>query len=158
GLPSGPFDLVYESLVLMHIPGTPKIIKSIFDVLKPGGRLWTKDLHPNMETAVDHPAFERLSKWMGTTMDRIGAPWRIGGELAPLLTNTGFKILKTDEEIYTLGTRSAEERVTMAINLGALYNARKLMARVLQVPEIEMENAYKQIVAAMLAPGGPRGN
>jgi SAM-dependent methyltransferase len=158
GLPTGPFDLVYASLVLMHIPGTPGIIKSVYDVLKPGGLLWTKDLHPNMETALDHPAFARLSKWMGTAMDRIGAPWRIGGELAPILSNTGFKILRTEEEIYTLGIRSAEERITMAINLGALYNARKLMTRVLQVPEIEMENAYKELVAAMMAPNGPRGN
>jgi SAM-dependent methyltransferase len=157
-LPAGPFDLVYESLVLMHIPGTKQIIKSVYDVLKPGGLLWTKDLHPNMETAVDHPAFARLSKWMGTAMDRIGAPWRIGGELAPILTDARFKIIRTEEETYTLGTRSTEERITMAINLGAIYNARKLMTRVLQVPEIEMENAYKEIVAAMMAPNGPRGN
>jgi hypothetical protein len=46
----------------------------------------------------------------------------------------------------------------MAINLGAIYNARKLMTRVLQVPEVEIEQTYKELLGVMMAPNGPRGD
>jgi 2-polyprenyl-3-methyl-5-hydroxy-6-metoxy-1,4-benzoquinol methylase len=157
-LPAGPFDLIFESIVLMHVPNTGKVLKLVYDALKPEGYLWCKDLHASIETAVPHPAYDRLGGWMGLTMDRIGAHWRIGAEMPDILTAAGFTNLKVEREVQTLGTRTPDERITMAVNLGALYNARKLITRVLQVPEAEIEKAYKEVLDAMMAPGGPRGD
>ncbi len=156
-LPEGPFDLVYGSLVLMHIQNTAKVLQLIYQVLNPGGYLWTKDLHPSIAQVIDHPAYERLSNWMNMAMERINSPWQIGGEMPAHLSAAGFNVLRTDREIYVMGNKNAEERITMSVNLGAIYNARSLMSKLLHVPESEIEKAYKEVLDAMMAPDGPRG-
>ncbi len=157
-LPNGPFDLVYASVVLMHVPNTAKVLKLVYEALRPEGYFWSKDHHASMATAVDHPAFKRLGDWMGATVDRIGGHWRIGAELADILSTAGFTNVRAEKEIYTLGNKTSEERITMSINLGALYNSRKLTNRILGVPESDVEKAYKEVLDAMMAPDGPRGD
>lgn len=155
-LPAGPFDLVYESIVLQHVPGTPKVLNAIYNVLKPGGYLWTKDLHTSYITAIDHPAWKRLMDWLVLAADKIGAPWRIGSELPPILTAAGFTVLRSEKEVYPVGNISTEGRISMSINFGAVYNARKMISKVLPVTESDIEQAYKELIGVMLAPNGPQ--
>ena len=157
GLPAGPFDLVYESMVLLHLPGTPKLIKAIYDVLKPGGYLWAKGLDNGILTGVNDPAYMRMCTWLANAMEKVNQPWNIASNLAPILTAAGFNVLRSESESYPIGNMSAEARITMAVNLGAIYNARPIINRMLQVPLPEIEHTYKELVATMMAPGGPRG-
>ena len=156
-LPAGPFDLVFESLVLLHVPKTAQTIQHVFSVLKPDGYFWSKEFHPMIRTAVNHPAYTRLMGYMDTTMSRIGGHIDIAVELPGVLAAAGFTNIRKQEKILPLGNINTEARIIMAVNLGAIYNARKLVSKMLQVPEGEIERSYKELVDSMMAPGGPKG-
>ncbi len=156
-LPAGPFDLIYESLVLLHVAKTAQTVKLAYDALRPGGYFWSKEFHPMVRTAVNHPAYLRLMDWMNTSMARIGGHLEIATELPDVLAAAGFTNFRKEEQILPLGNMNAEARITMSVNLGAIYNARKLVSKMLQIPESEIEKNYKELVDSMMAPGGPKG-
>jgi len=158
GLPAGPFDLVYESLVFQHLHNMSQALKAAYDVLKPGGFLWMKDLDIHLDTVVDHPAYKRLAGWVVSVMDMAGQDWRITANLAPALNAVGLNLLRSEQELYPMGNLNVNGRITMAIHLGAYHNGRKAISRFLKVPESDIVDTYKEIVDAMLAPGGPSGN
>ncbi len=156
-MPAGPFDLVYESIVLFHVQRTRDVVKLIYEALAPGGYFWSKDMHPMIRTAIPHAAYLRLFGWVDTAMAKIGGHVDIVDELPPILTDLGFTNIRKEKEIQPIGNVSIEGRITMAVNLGALFNARKLASKFTQIPEIEFEKTYRELIEAMMAPGGPRG-
>lgn len=52
-VPSVKADIVFMSLVLLHIPDTNKILQNLFSVLNDGGELWIVDFDKNER--ISHP-------------------------------------------------------------------------------------------------------
>ena len=95
--------------------------------------------------------------WLVNAADKIGMPWRIGSDLPPLLAAAGFTVLRTQTEVYQVGNMSVEGRICLSVNVGAVYNARKMIVKVLPISESDIEQAYREVLAAMMAPDGPKG-
>ena len=68
-----------------------------------------------------------------------------------------LRTLSTQTEVYPVGNMSVEGRISLSVNVGAVYNARKMIIKVLPVSESDIEQAYREVLAAMLAPDGPKG-
>src|SRR3954452_11634273 len=54
-LPSGPFDLVYVSMVLMYVRDLEPLTTRLYAQMAPGGTLWVKDLYTNLTDEVNQP-------------------------------------------------------------------------------------------------------
>lgn len=72
-MPAGPFDLVFSSMVLHHIPDVPALFARLHDRLAPGGRVALADLaredgsfHSADVPDVMHHGFEpaELTRWL----------------------------------------------------------------------------------------------
>ena len=49
--PEGPFDLVHARLVLVHLPDRDRALRTMIDVLRPGGWLLVEDADPALQPA-----------------------------------------------------------------------------------------------------------
>ncbi len=145
GLPSGPFDLIYASLVLLHIRDYARVVQAAYAALTPGGLLWVKDLHPAIETALPHPSYQRAMSLTYATLQAIGAHPYLGTELPSRLQEIGFHPPQVEIETYPLGGTTARGHAALGILLGAIYNARQLVSRMQGVPESEIVRMYIDI-------------
>ncbi len=57
-LPEGRFDIVYNLMVLHHIPDTAQVLAGFFAMLNPGGRLAIADLDKEDGSFHDDPGFD----------------------------------------------------------------------------------------------------
>lgn len=149
-LPPGPFDLVYISMVLMHMREPPKLVQAAYNVLKPGGYVWIKDLHPDWMTAMNHRSFQKLADLVLSAMEAIGSHPFIGRETPEVLRAAGFIEIREEIESYLLGGATPEGQAMLAAQLGVFHNARSVMSRVRKVPESEIERLYIDVCNAAL--------
>jgi 2-polyprenyl-3-methyl-5-hydroxy-6-metoxy-1,4-benzoquinol methylase len=150
GLPAGPFDLVYNSLVLLHLREPAQVIQAVYQVLQPGGYIWIKDLHPTWATAMNHRSYRRLADLTASLMETIGAHPFLLNELPHLLTAAGFVDIRQELEEYPLGGATPEGQAFLATQLGVFYNARAMMSKLHKVPESEIERLYLDVCNAAL--------
>src|SRR5262249_32506342 len=78
--------------------------------------------------------------------------------LPDLLQKSGFGDVRVEEELLPMGNIGPDGRIMMAIGLGVMYNARKMISKFTQVPESDLENLYRNTVQALLAPEAPTGH
>ncbi len=145
GLPAGPFDLIYASMVLLHVRDYEKVLTQAYASLAPGGWLWIKDLHPAIELAVPHPAYRRAMGLTYATLEAIGAHPYLARDLPAQLRTFGFAEVQMELEEYPLGGATRGGQAALGILLGAIYNARQLVSRVQNVPESEIVQMYMEI-------------
>ncbi|HMA33553.1 MAG TPA: methyltransferase domain-containing protein [Chloroflexia bacterium] len=146
----GPFDLVYISFLLMHLPRPDQALAGAYNTLRPGGYVWVKDLHLDTRTAIKHPSFKKLGDVMADTMTAIGVNSFISVQVPALLTAAGFTEIREEVEEYALGGSTAEGQATLATILGAFRHAQAMISRVSKVPESEIERWYLDICSAAL--------
>src|SRR5579859_645987 len=158
GLPPGPFDLVYDSLVLVHLHEPEKVIAAAWAVLKPGGSFWVKEVHPQWMAATNQRSFQKLADYMMATATAIGGHPYIGGDLPRLLAAAGFIDIREEIEEYPLGGTTPEGRAMLATQLGVFHNARGMISRMQKVTEREIERLYLDVCNAALRSSQALGN
>ena len=156
-LPAGPFDLIYTSMVLFHVPNTEKVLKLAYEALKPGGYFWSKDLDVSVMPIPGHPIFLRMGELFLPVHKMLGGHATISQELPGLLRQSGFSQVATEQEVYPFGYNSPAGRLVMAVNLGAFYNARHILSKANQMPLTEIEKFYREACDTLLAPNAPTG-
>ncbi len=156
GLPDGPFDLVYASMTFMHLKDRLKALQAIYQVLKPGGYLWTKDLDRAISTAFEFPTHRRMWELLETAMKRIGANLFVSDEILSMMAETGYTEVRVEGESYEWSGQSTEGRISVAVGYGAFYNTRMMLSKVMQMPEAELVQLYKTTVDQVMAPSGPK--
>ena len=144
-LAPGAFDLVYISLLLLHLRRPDKAIAAAYRALRPGGYIWIKELHPDLRTAIKHPSFKKLGDIMGDTATALGGNSFISVEVPAMLTATGFVDIQSEIEYYLLGGPTPEGQATLATILGAMHHARHIMSKMTEVPVSEIERLYFDI-------------
>ena len=144
-LPSGPFDLIYASLIFLHVRQPESLIRRCRELLAPGGHLWIKELHPSIETAIAHPAYQQLMGMTYSTLTAIGAWPYLIRDLPAMLVAAGIVAPQSTAEEYPLGGTTPEGRATLGVLLGVAYNARMMISKVHQVPESEIIHLYSQV-------------
>lgn len=144
-LPDGPFDLIYASLVLLHVHEYAQVVRDAYAALAPGGMLWVKDLHPAIETVLPHPSYRRAMGLTYATLQAIGANPYLGSKLPAHLQDIGFDPIQVEIESYPLGGATPSGQAALGILLGAIYNARQLVSRMQGVSESEIVKMYIEI-------------
>ena len=103
--PAAHFDLIFASVVLMHLSNSPTLVKDIYHLLKPGGTFFTKDMTWVHGYNYPSPTFTRLSAISEAEMIK-----RIGLDFAPnhqqYLQEAGFTDIESFEDTYPIGGRS----------------------------------------------------
>jgi SAM-dependent methyltransferase len=150
GLPPGPFDLVYISFVLLHTRRPDKIVQAAYEVLRPGGHIWVKDLDPGWATALQSPSYRKLVGMIVGAMTAMGAHPNITVELPALLAQAGFVDTQRLNESYVLGGMTTEGRTMLAVILGVFYNARGMLSRMQNISEAELERLHLDLCNAAL--------
>jgi 2-polyprenyl-3-methyl-5-hydroxy-6-metoxy-1,4-benzoquinol methylase len=154
-LPPGPFDLVYASIVMIHTRAHQRIAELVKDSLRPGGHFWIKDLDATgVINAYELPSYKKVAGMWFETLARVGAHPYVADELPELLKQAGFEDIEREDEIYPLGGNSEAGRAMLAITMGAVYNGRALMSKVIGVPEQDIVKLYLDVInTATLAKG-----
>ncbi len=102
-LPTGPFDLIHARLVLVHVPGRERALRSMVDVLRPGGWLIVEDGDPALqplsaleERGPDEELANRVRRGFRALLSERGADLEWGRKLPRLLRETGLSDVAAD--------------------------------------------------------------
>lgn len=146
-LPDGPFDLIYVSVVMIHMTKPRKVLQLIHNALTPGGYVWIKDIHPEgtMGT-IDHPIWKRYSELFFDTLGKMGRQPRISIELPQMLEEEGFTEITTHREYYTVNDATLSGRIALTVGIGAFMNARKVIAKFQNIPEEELAAMCQELL------------
>lgn len=88
------FDVVYARFLLSHLTEPDRVLASLGDRIRPGGRLIVEDVDFDGHfTDPPQPAFDRYVDWYQETARRRGANPRLGRELPRRIAAAGFQIL-----------------------------------------------------------------
>jgi SAM-dependent methyltransferase len=103
--PAETFDLVHARLVLMHLPGRDRALRSMIAALRPGGRLLVEDADPSLqplscpyEWGPRERLANRIRAGFRTMMAERGADLAYGRRLPGLLREAG--LLEVAAEVY----------------------------------------------------------
>jgi len=153
-LPPGPFDLVHSSLTLMYVRDVPQTLKLIYDVLSPGGYVWLRESRNEWLVALPHSAtFGRYCAMASVAALRIGMHMFLGQELPHLLPGLGFNdVCSLDQSHPIDGT--VHGQIAGTVLLGALYNMRKLIVRMEQLPDELLLAMHREMVVDSRTSGG----
>ena len=89
------FDLIFCHFLLLWVKPLDGILKEIFRVLRTGAP-FIAFAEPDYGGRIDFPLeLSKLGEWQEQSLQQEGAHTRIGRELAHLLTNTGYKPVRT---------------------------------------------------------------
>jgi SAM-dependent methyltransferase len=144
-LPDGPFDLVHISMMLLHTTKPEHVLDLAKQVLKPGGRIWVKDLDPSWITTVKHPNWLKMGELAYDTMDKVGRHGRIALSLAAKLSEAGFSDVQVINEDYMMGGNTVTGRIALSVALAVLMNTRKVVSKVQNVPEEELLKMHEEL-------------
>ncbi len=150
GLPDGPFDLVYASMLMQHIIQHDALIAAVYQQLAAGGYFWLKDPDNRVMTAFDNPDYRELMRLLYQTSEAIGANPYISDYLADKLRAAGFNDVRSEEEQYELGGESKAGRTMMGITLGVFHGTMPYMSRVSGVSNAELQAMYVRTVNAAM--------
>lgn len=101
--PAEGFDLVHARLVLAHVPDRDRVLRTMTDALRPGGRLLVEDTDPGLQPLAcpdeRHPA-ERLANHLRQCLRKLmadhGADLSWGRRLPNLLRAAGLQRVEAD--------------------------------------------------------------
>lgn len=145
-LPEGPFDLIYISMVMLHLTHPKELIDKLLLALTPGGQVWIKDLHPDWIRSYNHPSWWKLGDLLFDTMDKIERNVRVSLELEKLLTDVGFVNVKVVKERYEMTNETLRGRFALSIALGVYMNTRKVVSKIQGIPEEELLRLNKDLL------------
>lgn len=157
GLPSGQFDLIYASMLLLHTRNAERVLQNCYAALQPGGYLWIKDLDPRQQTSSDVQAYQQMQSSMFQGAARMGMHPFLADELPELLVKAGLEQVRWEVEEYPLGGPTDEGQAMLAISLGAAYNARHMVSKSSGVPVERLEQFYVGIANEAIRRGAPIG-
>jgi len=153
-LPAGPFDLVHSSLTLMYVRDVPQTLKLIYDVLNPGGYVWLRESRNEWLVALPHSAtFGRYCAMACVAALRIGMHMFLGQELPHLLPGLGFKDVCSLDQFHPIDS-TVHGQIAGTVLLGALYNMRKLIVRMEQLPDDLLLAMHREMVLDSRMSGG----
>jgi trans-aconitate methyltransferase len=151
-LPPGPFDLVYASVVLLHVRDLARVVNLVADALAPGGTFWIKEAHPDAVAHATEPDYKFMAETFYTTMQKAGGHPYVGAEVLPLLTAAGFADIRVaDDEIYQMGGDTIEGESCMADLIAATRNAGPMLSRMTGIPADEILGRANRLLAAAQA-------
>jgi SAM-dependent methyltransferase len=100
--PQNHFDLIVASVVLMHLRNAPQILEEIYQILKPGGAFYTKDMVWYRGMEYPSPTFTYLNNLSSNEMLKL-----IGDNFAEhhheYLAAAGFEGVESFEDTYPVG-------------------------------------------------------
>ncbi len=154
GLPTGPFNLVYASLVAVYLQDLPALVRSVYERLEPGGHFWVKDFDvAGVRTAAEYPQYRELAGLFFDTVTALRAHPDAGTQMPDLMQAGGFEAIVVDIERYPLGGQTEQGRTMLSVTLGAAYNSRKMSSKLLKVDEAHIEQLYVDTInKALLTP------
>ncbi len=136
------FDLVITTAVLMHLPNTRPILSSIYDIMKPGGIFYTRDMRWSDGYEFPSPAFTSLDKLMRPLIMR-----RIGDDFAQhhteYLTSVGFSDLESSEDRYAVGGRTKTGRLVLENFLLGMHASRAHLVGLGMISEADFDRAVE---------------
>jgi SAM-dependent methyltransferase len=101
--PGKGFDLVHARLVLAHVPGRERALRSMIRALRPGGRLLVEDADPELqplacpdERGPEHQLANRLRQGFRELLAERGADLAYGRRLPRLLREAGLRQVEAD--------------------------------------------------------------
>jgi SAM-dependent methyltransferase len=156
-LPTGPFDLIFDSNTLVHTQEPQRVVELSYQQLAPAGHYWLIEAGPGLKTAFNNPAYLRLGEILYATMTAIGSHPLISEALPAMLEQTGFHNIRTETDYYAMGGPTKEGQATLGVMLGVFYNARQVMSRVSGISQHEIEQLYADAVNAALLHGSEIG-
>lgn len=136
------FDIVICSMILLHLDDPYKCLKNIRKLMKPGGRIFIRDMDDGL--AISHPdpdnlvqTFNNYSKELSFTGERTN-----GREIYSFLSKCGFRDIKIiPHEITTVG--QDPDFIDILYNVNFKFILAGLCQRYENNPEvIEYKNSY----------------
>ncbi len=124
--PENHFDLIYASVVFMHLPDVSQIVQSTFELLKPGGAFYTKDM-TWLDGGMNYPSPTL------TELSEIVRPIILGrlredfaSQHKPFLEKAGFEGVESFEDSYPIGGQTEGGRRMLEIFLLGQHALRPL--------------------------------
>ncbi len=142
GLPSGPFDLIFVSFLLMHSTVPQQILNDSFAQLRASGTIWIIEPVSDLPQRIADADMSSLVSLMNAALSRMQANPDIMDKLPGLLQNAGFTHVSshaTAEDHPFAASNEQEESLALAAGIGAMYNAREGIARATGTPVAEIE-------------------
>jgi SAM-dependent methyltransferase len=147
-LPPGPFDLIYASLVLVHVPALARVVAHIAAALAPGGTVWVKDLHQGFVAQSTDPDYQTLWQETLAAVAQIGGHPTIETDLPPLLLAAGLTDLRVAaDETYPLGGATLDGEICLADAIAVFRNTRPLVSAVRGIPAAVLEQRCDRLTA-----------
>ncbi len=114
-----PYDAVVGRRVLMYQPDRVAVLRSLVDVLRPGGVVAFQEIDGTMTPAstTAHPLHEQVSRWMWQTVEREGATASMGFELPIALEAVGLQLggLCAEAIVQVAGRRHHTAKIVRAV-------------------------------------------
>ncbi len=145
-LPDGPFDLVYCSMVLQHIPDLDAVMNGVYQRLQPGGCFWVKQADNKTMTSYDNESYKKMFKLFYAAVTKLGAHPDLPDYIDDELHKHDFTDVVTEFEEYPLGGSTPEGWAMMGITLGLFHNTQGLMAKMTSTSEQEIMRMYIDVV------------
>ena len=146
-LPAGPFDMVYSSLVVQHLQHPMGMILKAFDVLRPGGVLWLREMQGTWNEALNHPDALWFTDQIFRFQMTIGAQPFISPQLPHLMTGAGFTNIQTHPEDHPMSARAGVQQLALDTLLGLFKNASIPLSEVNRVAEYEFKTRLNRLLA-----------
>jgi SAM-dependent methyltransferase len=144
-LPLGPYDLVFMSLLLLHTQQPGAVLNNAYKVMKPGACLWIIDATEAMGGQGGDSPGDWLFGLFFRTLEKIGAHPHIMSELPGLLAAAGFEQATSHRDDPFATNNQIEREQVNAAGLGAIYNAREMLARVNDIPIYQIDKAFAEL-------------
>lgn len=150
-LPAVQFDLIYCSVIMLHMRNPQQAVARAYAALNPGGYLWVKDFDPEILADSEVIRFlggsnARMIGLLTDGMAKIGRHPYFMAELPAWLEELGAENIRSEREYYPLGGTSAEGIATLAIGLGAFLTAQPRLAKAHDISERELAELYAEVV------------
>ncbi len=148
-LPPGPFDLAYASFVFLYLTDIPRALELIYNVLTPGGTLWIKDLNTRSSEYTSDPEYQYLTDNLFASLRKAGYRVDTTTDLPPLLTASGFTDLQMHaDEAIPIGGNTIEGESFLINMVAGLHASRKLITRMMSIPEEDIEASLDRLTTA----------
>jgi SAM-dependent methyltransferase len=157
-LPSGPFDLVYASLLMSYLRDPARVVNMVAAALAPGGTFWVKDIDARSQEAAIQPDSKYLMTLFFEALQQMGSHPQIASELPPMLTAAGFTVSQTaTDEVYPLGGNTVVGDSFLSGLIAGVRTSRKMLSRITGSTEDEILDRIDRVIAAAESSTKPLG-
>lgn len=142
--PENHFDLVISTAVLMHLPTSRQILLSAFEIIKPGGGFYARDMRWLGGYVYPSPAFAKLdNKTRPLILKRIGDDF--AQHHSEYLTEAGFKDLESSEDTYPVGGKTEIGRRILENFLLGMHASRGYLTALGMITELDFDQTVAQM-------------